>query len=263
VLTAEIAVQRLSALTSGLIVAPDSWQLIPDDLGDQFTFGAGFPAPAQEQPGSDMIGFGAFSFEMNGQLATQLSDAIACPPAESIDLLVFCNQDQPFQAGSYAVVYTAFVGPLSEPFPPDAICSWGFQTDVDGDPTTGFPNPPDGHPLTGSDVYHEGLYFVAEGGLPTWYLLATDYRAPARPDTGQFQGNLPTRSRIVGPRQGAAQDFMDMLLVTPIGDFGSLAGAHAYCATDRGDMANTLAIDALGHPGSANYPLFQDLFADD
>jgi hypothetical protein len=241
-------------ITGGLVTPPAGWQVTLDDGDDQFVLQPGFPAPANVQPYADLLAVGAFHFQATQDMADGLTETMGCLSG-TFGIVVFCNSGDPIGAGEYTLVYTVWAAPPPDPFPDAAICSWGMQSNVDDDLTTGFPDPPLGHPLTGSEVYHEGLMFVGDEGL-NHYLLATDYRQPERPDTGSFQGNLPTDARLLASLPTPRREYTDFVLISPVADFGDLVSAHGYCAEDRSDLSNTIAIDALGHPGQGQYPVY-------
>lgn len=246
-------------MTSGLIDAPSNWALLSDPIGDQFTFGAGFAAPGQQQPWIDLVGAAGFLTTFDGRQARALSAAFPC--SESVgSILVSCNQQMPMTAGLHVVVLTGWNAALPDPFPESANCSWAVQSDTDGDMTTGFPNPPDGHPLIGSDVYHETLMFISRtDDMLQNYSLASDYGAPPRGDTGSQYGNLPTVARALINTDASPSVPMAILFVMPHDDFGPFFSAHGYCIGDTADPDNTIAIDAIGHPADDGYPFFEDV----
>jgi hypothetical protein len=260
---AEDADEVLNTLTGGRIRLPSGVTVLEDPTGDQFSFTG---APGTTTPWMDIIAAVGFLTEFDSELADFFSGALACPETTAGGILVAgvpqwdvsCNQDMPFRPGQHALILTAWNGLPPDPFPATANCSWAVQTNVDGDLTTGFPNPPPGHPLTGSEIYHEMLMFYGREGDFQNYNLMTDYREPPRTDTGQQQGNVATtgRSAVFGD---VIRDRMWMINVLPSDHFGDNYNAHGYCFGDVNDRPNTLAIDVIDHPFGEEIAFYEAL----
>ena len=245
--------------TNGLIAPPEQWVILSDATGDQFVFGTGFPAPGMVQPWIDLVGAAGFQAALDADQAAALSEAFPCGQTVG-SVLVSCNQQMPMAEGDYAVVMTGWNAAYPDPFPETANCSWAIQTNTDDDLSTGFPDPPNGHPLTGSDVYHETLLFFSQtSNAPSNYNLATDYGAPPRSDTGTQYGNMPTLARVLTYTAGQPGVPMSILFIVPVDDFGPVFSAHGYCIGDTTDFRNTLAVDAIGHPSETGYPFYLPL----
>ena len=246
------------SMVNGMIEAPSGWALLSDPAGDQFTFGTGFAPPAQLQPWVDLVGVAGFLTTFDADQAQAFSAAFPCAGTVG-SIRISCNQQMPMTAGLHAVVLTGWNSAFPDPFPQMANCSWAVQTNADDDLATGFPDPPDGHPLIGSDVYHETLMFFGTDGTLQNYSLASDYGAPPRSDTGTQYGNLPTLARALINTAGPPGAPMTIMFVIPHDDFGPFFGAHGYCIGDTADPGESVAIDAIGDPGDADYPFFQDI----
>jgi hypothetical protein len=221
-----------------------------DPLNDTFLPHDGSPSNA-DQPWIDYTGATGFEFEVSPGMATALS-AHLCGgerTANGLDVFVACNQSGPLPAGDYFVfvIYTGQA--LPDPFPDPAQCVYIVQTDLDSDRSTGFQSQLPYNHLIGADVYFENLFFWGQDDVLRNYILATDHREPARPDTGEVHGNLPTLARWFLSRGVSTDGSISVLSAwIPQADFaGDTWSVGGFCNSDRSSsVPDTYSVDAFG-----------------
>jgi hypothetical protein len=162
--------------------------------------------------------------------------------------------------GEYIVFISTFGAGLPDPFPEAGQCVFSFQSDVDGDRSTGFQSPLAFNYLTGADVYYETLFFWNDAGDFLHYILATDHTAPARPDTGEIHGNLATSGRSFNL---TSNGYAGHIAFVPADQWGENFTAGGFCNEDRSQPApENFAVDALGDPTNLPFPEIIDLAVD-
>ena len=222
-----------------------------------------FPQPGQtpEQyfPESDLTGAAAFSRTLTAAEITAIMAASKCAAdaalADGTKYRTACNQDKPLEPGDYAILITTQAGGYPAQFPSAGLHSWAVMTNPDDDLATGYTSQAADNYLIGADTYHETLAFTDASGKLSYYTLATRMSDPVRADTGQRQGNLPTRARTVW-----FYDIGTQVWFIPASDFGPNWHAGNFASLNRGaNSPANLAADARFSPAEQEWLRYEAL----
>jgi hypothetical protein len=231
-----------------------------DTVGDTYLPHDGSPDTA-DQPYIDLVAAWVVRRVVTAAEAVRLSSFLcgAQTPRDGVLMFVACNQQVPLAAGEYVVFVTYHHAPPPLPFPTAAQCVYILQFDSDADRTTGFTSPLEFNHLIGADVYYENLHFVDANGDYQNYILGTDHARPARPDTNEIHGNLPTGGRWFASQHetlnGPAWVQTAFLPAADVpADQVSMGG---FCNANRSvPTAENFSVDAMGNPADTLFPMY-------